>query len=57
MCPRAQVLPSDGNVINHRGNRHRLLIPGVSEESFGEYTCEAANQYGKASKTTTVSGN
>ena len=43
-------------VINQRGNRHTLLIPGVSEESFGDYTCEGQNPLGKARKTTTVSG-
>jgi hypothetical protein len=33
-----------------------LVIEGVQEEDFGEYSCEAENQYGRAKKTTVVSG-
>eukprot|EP00095_Tigriopus_kingsejongensis_P003963 maker-scaffold79_size400133-snap-gene-3.18 protein:Tk03963 transcript:maker-scaffold79_size400133-snap-gene-3.18-mRNA-1 annotation:"neural cell adhesion molecule 1 isoform x1" len=44
------------NVISHRGNRHTLLIPSVSESSFGDYMCKAANVHGESEKSTRVSG-
>ncbi len=64
--PRAEVtwykdgMPLDGNsgsyLINHRGNRHTLTIPGVDSSKFGKYSCKAQNQYGEDQKTTEVSG-
>ncbi len=51
--------PVDSNSlasISQRGNRHVLLIQSVREESFGEYTCQAHNEFGQDQKTTTVSG-
>ena len=48
--------PDSGAKVNVRGNRHTLLIPDVTEAEFGDYTCEAANQFGKVSKTARVSG-
>ena len=43
-------------LINQRGNRHTLTIPGVDSSKFGKYTCRAQNQYGEDQKTTEVSG-
>ena len=53
-----QIISNDDNgvVISHRGNRHTLMIPGVTEDNFGDYTCKAENKYGEAQKTTRVSG-
>ena len=44
------------SVISQRGNRHTLMIPSVDKKSFGDYTCQARNQYGQDRKTTEVSG-
>ena len=33
-----------------------LRIPSVDESNFGEYSCQAHNQFGSDQKTTVVSG-
>ena len=33
-----------------------MTLPVAGEDAFGQYTCQAENQYGKSSKTTEVSG-
>jgi len=43
-------------LINQRGNRHTLTIPGVDSSKFGKYTCRAENGLGEDQKTTEVSG-
>lgn len=50
--------PLDGSnyLMNQRGNRHTLTIPGVDASKFGKYTCRASNSYGEDQKTTEVSG-
>ena len=49
-------LLDSSSVISHRGNRHMLRIPSVDESNFGEYSCQAHNQFGSDQKTTVVSG-
>ena len=44
------------HILNDIGNRHTLTLPVAGEDAFGQYTCQAENQYGKSSKTTEVSG-
>lgn len=43
-------------LMNQRGNRHTLTIPGVDSSKFGKYTCQAKNHLGVDQKTTEVSG-
>merc|ERR1712203_1225327 len=43
-------------LINPRGTRHPLTIPGVDSSKFGKYTCRAENGLGEDQKTTEVSG-
>jgi len=50
-----RVDSSRTRVVAH-GNRHSLVVENVEAGDFGEYTCEASNQYGKAKRTTVVSG-
>merc|ERR1711983_697086 len=49
--------PLDGSnyLMNQRGNRHTLTIPGVDASKFGKYTCRASNSYGEDQKTTELS--
>lgn len=39
-----------------RGNRHTLIIRNVTFGDLGNYTCQAANTFGKGRATVTLSG-
>eukprot|EP00096_Caligus_rogercresseyi_P000157 TRINITY_DN1043_c0_g1_i4.p1 TRINITY_DN1043_c0_g1~~TRINITY_DN1043_c0_g1_i4.p1 ORF type:complete len:469 (-),score=111.82 TRINITY_DN1043_c0_g1_i4:484-1890(-) len=43
-------------IISERGSRHTLLLPGITSSTFGQYTCQAENEFGTAEVSTTVSG-
>jgi hypothetical protein len=45
-----------GGIFTHRGNRHSLLLPGITKSTFGIYKCKATNEFGSDEKTTEVSG-
>ncbi|CAB4060843.1 unnamed protein product [Lepeophtheirus salmonis] len=43
-------------IVSDRGNRHTLLLPGITHSTFGVYTCQAENEFGFDEEKTTVSG-
>ena len=49
-------LEPTSHIIDHRGNRHTLTIPGIEPAHFGTYSCKAQNQYGEDKKSTVVTG-
>ena len=63
--PRAEVtwfkngspMSDDEGILNHRGNRYALILPGIKSSTFGQYKCKATNKFGSDEKTTEVSGN
>jgi len=62
--PRAEVtwfkngspMSDDEGILNHRGNRYALILPGIKSSTFGQYKCKATNKFGSDEKTTEVSG-
>ena len=47
---------SNGFVINKSGDRHNLILLVVKKEFFGDYSCQAQNKLGVATKSAHVSG-
>lgn len=51
-----QLLKSGEGIVSHRNNRHTLLLPGITQSTFGTYSCRATNKFGSDERTTQVSG-
>ncbi|XP_059095185.1 igLON family member 5-like [Tigriopus californicus] len=51
-----QLLKLGEGIVSHRNNRHTLLLPGITQSTFGTYSCRATNRFGSDERTTQVSG-
>lgn len=51
-----QLDTTERHITEHRGSRHTLIIRKVHQQDFGNYSCVAENQLGKARKTLQLSG-
>ncbi|KAL5274436.1 LSAMP family protein [Megaselia abdita] len=51
-----QLDTTERHITDHRGSRHTLIIRKVHQQDFGNYSCVAENQLGKARKTLQLSG-
>uniref|UniRef100_A0A0K8WJD6 Lachesin n=1 Tax=Bactrocera latifrons TaxID=174628 RepID=A0A0K8WJD6_BACLA len=51
-----QLDTTERHIMENRGSRHTLIIRKVHPQDFGNYSCVAENQLGKARKTLQLSG-
>ncbi|XP_055389273.1 neural cell adhesion molecule 2-like [Condylostylus longicornis] len=51
-----QIDTTERHIMESRGARHSLIIRKVYSTDFGNYTCQADNQLGKARKTISLTG-
>lgn len=48
--------PSERRTMETRGTKHTLSIRGVQQQDFGNYSCVAENNLGRAKKYMELSG-
>ena len=51
-----QLDTTERHIMENRGAKHTLLIRKVHYHDFGNYTCSAENQLGKAKKIILLTG-
>lgn len=51
-----QEMKRENSIYMNIGNRHSIILPGITQSTYGLYTCRATNEFGSTEKTTQVSG-